>query len=724
MIKTVCPMKTPILLLLCLMASGMGFAQDTTWLLNTGMFGNSRQEIPLESKEGWLFKPGNEASWASPQAELTGWSPLKPTEIRADMADAQGRFEGWFRIKIRVDASFTGLKTGFRLGRWAAVDLYVDGNKVKSFGDTRQASYAEHAAYFEVPTAVDLKPGEVHVIALHVVDYVSPWHIRKLKSEVGDNILNQMIRLTGPDYMKSAVQNVQEIYNYTSLWISVMGLLSILFWLLYFQNADQRNLFLIALCTSAGTLNLFFIVLAESIGGISFTHYALCYYASNLTGNLYGILIPILLVYIFNRPVNTAFKVLMIMLIFMSIIAVLDIAGFHQPLQLITTLVLIVVSGYYIFSSWKNLAGAQWFVVAGLFISLIFSVLYVAGYTMHQSLIFPFAYAYATGIYLSIPVFLMFYVATRFREIIADVRHQTARVLQMAEEKKNQALMQQELLEREVARQTVELRESLAHLQSTQAQLIQAEKMASLGELTAGIAHEIQNPLNFVNNFSDLSQELIDEMNEELQKGNAADAMAIAEDVKQNLKKISHHGRRADAIVKGMLQHSRSNTGTKEPTDINALCDEYLRLAYHGLKARDKSFEASFHFEPDNTLPQMNVVPQDIGRVMLNLINNAFYAVVEKVRTAGPGYRPTVTVTTKATDDKVMITVSDNGGGIPDAVRDKIFQPFFTTKPTGEGTGLGLSLSYDIVTKGHGGELKMESAPGTGTDFIIQLPKK
>jgi signal transduction histidine kinase len=266
------------------------------------------------------------------------------------------------------------------------------------------------------------------------------------------------------------------------------------------------------------------------------------------------------------------------------------------------------------------------------------------------------------------------------------------------------------------------LEATLANLKSTQAQLIQTEKMASLGELTAGIAHEIQNPLNFVNNFSEVSKELIDEVNEELAVGNVQLAREITGDIKQNLEKIHHHGKRADAIVKGMLQHSQRSSGQKEPTDINALCDEYLRLAYHGLRAKDNNFNARLDTHFDKNLGLVKVIPQDIGRVLFNLINNAFYAVSEKSKTAGTGYQPTVTVTTKASDDKVQITVSDNGNGIPEAIREKIFQPFFTTKPTGQGTGLGLSLSYDIV-KAHGGELKLESTPATGTDFIIILPK-
>jgi signal transduction histidine kinase len=271
-----------------------------------------------------------------------------------------------------------------------------------------------------------------------------------------------------------------------------------------------------------------------------------------------------------------------------------------------------------------------------------------------------------------------------------------------------------------------QIENTLADLQAAQKQLIQSEKMASLGELTAGIAHEIQNPLNFVNNFSEVSTELVDEMNQEINKGNLTEAKEIAYDLKQNLEKINHHGKRAGDIVKGMLQHSRSSSGEKELTDINALADEYLRLAFHGLRAKDKSFNAKLVTEYDESIGNINVIRQDIGRVILNLISNAFYVVDEKKKLQQEGYEPTVTVATKKLmidgNELVTISVSDNGNGIPQKIFDKIFQPFFTTKPTGQGTGLGLSLSYDIV-KAHGGELKVETKEGVGSSFIIILAK-
>ncbi len=316
---------------------------------------------------------------------------------------------------------------------------------------------------------------------------------------------------------------------------------------------------------------------------------------------------------------------------------------------------------------------------------------------------------------------------------IAEARK--AELEQLVTERTNQLMQQKE-----------ELEKALAELKDTQAQLIQSEKLASLGELTAGIAHEIQNPLNFVNNFSELNLELVQELRDEIEKTEPDKALVqdLMNDLSQNQEKINHHGKRASSIVSGMLLHARASSGTKEPTDLNALADEYFRLAYHGLRAKDKDFNATMKTDFDETVGLVQVIPQDIGRVVLNLLTNAFYAVAERKKEIGKSeihdskleigkskihesklgdtYEPTVSLSTKRQGERIFLSVKDNGNGIPKPVLDKIFQPFFTTKPTGQGTGLGLSLAYDIVTNGHGGEFKVQTKEGEGTEFIVQLP--
>ncbi len=329
----------------------------------------------------------------------------------------------------------------------------------------------------------------------------------------------------------------------------------------------------------------------------------------------------------------------------------------------------------------------------------------------------------------------MIWLASKERKAL-----ETEKQKRLVEEARNRIIEEQKLqLEslvalrtNEITRQNEELETTLVELKSTQKQLIQAEKMASLGELTAGIAHEIQNPLNFVNNFSEVSVELIAEMKEELKAGNTEAVIEIAEDIEKNLYKISHHGKRADAIVKGMLQHSRSSTGIKEATDLNSLADEYLRLSYHGLRAKDKNFNATMVTHYDENIGLVYIIPQDLGRVFLNLYTNAFYSVSAKKKAASQSnasYEPTVTVITKLVknggdegEDIIWISVKDNGMGIPQKVLDKIYQPFFTTKPSGEGTGLGLSLSYDIIYKGHNGKMTVDTKEGEYAEFIIVLP--
>jgi signal transduction histidine kinase len=445
------------------------------------------------------------------------------------------------------------------------------------------------------------------------------------------------------------------------------------------------------------------------------------------SGGIFLLILPILLIEVFKRKIRRVLLLGLSILYAFNFLLWFFIPQPYSSIQqfaLVASFIFVLgICFYYIITSWKSLMGAQWAIVVGLIFS-IFSL--IAGFILE--LVFKnlnnslyFGYQVESCFILSFPLSLLAYVSIRFKEIINEVGLNAKRVIELSEEKKVQAENQQKVLQDEVNKQTSELRNTLENLRSAQSQLIQSEKMASLGELTAGIAHEIQNPLNFVNNFSEVNKELLVEMNEEIEKGNLEEVKLIAKDVTDNEEKIIHHGKRADAIVKGMLQHSRSSTGKREPTNINALADEYLRLSYHGLRAKDKEFNASMKTDFDQTIGNINIIPQDIGRVLLNLYNNAFYAVTEKMKQQPEGYEPTVSVSTKKVGGKVEIKVSDNGNGIPQKIVDKIFQPFFTTKPTGVGTGLGLSLSYDIV-KAHGGEIKVNTIEKEFTEFVVQLP--
>jgi two-component system NtrC family sensor kinase len=706
---------------LLLLFGGINFcrAQDTTLLLSPTMFSKDDDEIYISEMNGWLFKEGNDTAWAKNDMDITGWKKLKPTELSAKQADKNGKIECWFRIKIKLDTGFGDKSLGFRISTWAAKDFYIDDNLIASFGNTGQNGnpYREHRPYGELPVPVKLKPGNEYTLALHFVDYLSPFPPHQLKSE--EMGLRNLIKLTGPKYYSDALNGTREGIAYSTIWMSVSTVLSLLFWLLSIQNRNDKNLRLIALGSTFITLAILSSFLTRYITGLSYVGHMLYDLASGLFWTLLLTIVPLILANIFKRKVSRLLKIYLI-LIFIGLI----ISTFFDLtiINVVNYFVLIIVCIYYVISSWKTLRGAQWAIVAGLMFTLFMLLLFIFMSIKYNSTDnFPNVFLYVTGFALPFPLSLMVYVAMRFKEIINEIRENAKKVVQMSEEKKEQALNQQKKLQEEVNRQTAEIRTTLDNLKSTQSQLIQSEKMASLGELTAGIAHEIQNPLNFVNNFSEVSNELISEMVEEVDNGNTNEAKAIAENIKQNLEKIINHGKRADAIVKGMLQHSRSNVGVKEPTDINALADEYLRLAYHGLRAKDNSFNATMKTDFDESIGKINIIPQDIGRVLLNLFNNAFYAVAEKKKQIDDNYEPKISVSTKKINDKVVLMVMDNGNGISQKMVDKIFQPFFTTKPTGQGTGLGLSLSYDIV-KAHGGEIKVETKEGEGSEFTIELP--
>ena len=710
-----------IVFFLLLLAVQFAKAQDTSVVVSVNMFDKFNDVLSLGNDNAWLFRPGNDSNWARPDIDTTGWIKMNPAELSKKYADKNGRVEGWFRIKLKFDSSLLHKKLWIDFANWVATEFYIDGKLKATRGNTGDNGKPFEEYNDDVdPLAITFNSDTVHSFAVHFVGYLSPFPPYDLKYKL---FSTDLFNIDGPNPFTNISKSIEVLYSFFNTWFVTCAVLSLLFWLLAFQNRREKNLVLIALCTSFYTLLSFGQLNTVAIG---LAHY-LSFYIYGLIRDISTILvlfiIPVLLIRIFKRRLSRKLIIFLVTLFLLSLLPFFfDVSKTMRTIiPIVLTLSSLSISMYYTISSWKKLRGAQWAIVVGLFFSL-FMLCFLIAYL--KTSMTPNFYGYFTllsGFILSFPLSLLVYVSMRFKEIIREVTVNADKVVQLSEEKRIQAENQQQILQEEVKRQTAEIRHTLDNLKATQKQLIQSEKMASLGELTAGIAHEIQNPLNFVNNFSEVNSEMIDELKNELATGNLQLANEIADDIKSNEEKINHHGKRADAIVKSMLQHSRESSGKKEPTDINALCDEYLRLSYHGLRSKDKSFNAEIKTDFDPSIGKINVVSQDIGRMLLNLINNAFYAVNEQKNKNPISYQPTVSVTTMKSENSVTITVKDNGGDIPDAIKEKIFQPFFTTKPTGSGTGLGLSLSYDIV-KAHGGEIKVESTVNEWTKFIVQLP--
>lgn len=704
----------------------IGRTQNTVVNITPEKFSKNIDAFNIDAIDGWIFHKGNDSNWAKNSIDTTGWEKLKPTDLSAKYADKNGRVEGWFRIKIAFDSSLLNKVVYVDLGQWAATAFYVDGELVTARGNTGTMGkdFREYNGGLD-PLTIRFDTPVDHIFSLHYVGYLSPIPPYDVKTQG----FKKVVRLGGPNYTTRLLNNYKRVYTFRTSWVVVCAILSLLFWLLLFQNPKEKSLLWVAVYTSALFIYTYYSYTDPS--GTSFNEFKIKIIISDLFQiSTIVLFLPILLIKVFKRKINNKLILSLIILIVANEIMTFLASSFSIIFQYIYGGSFIFVFGiclYYVTTSWKNLMGAQWAIVGGLIFTI--SIL-LGGFILNLFLPNLFESQYSNLLFnsffnLGFPFSLLIYVSIRFKEMIQEVQANAQTVVDLSEEKKVQAENQQKVLEEEVSRQTGEIRQTLENLKTTQSQLIQSEKMASLGELTAGIAHEIQNPLNFVNNFSEVNKELLGELKAERLKPNTERKEDIEneliEDVISNEEKINYHGKRADAIVKGMLQHSRSSSGVKEPTDINALTDEYLRLAYHGLRAKDKTFNATLLTEFDDSIGMINMIPQDMGRVILNLITNAFYVVDEKKKQMGGDYEPAVSVRTKKINNKIEINVNDNGNGIPPKVLDKIFQPFFTTKPTGQGTGLGLSLSYDIV-KAHGGELKVETKEGEGSVFSIILP--
>ena len=684
--------------------------------------------------KGWTFYPGDDTSYAYYGYKGKSGVAINPCLLLDQLPEVRNSGLGWFRLKLKVDSSLRNKIIGITLSMLGAAEMYLNSELIYKFGDVSADYNLERtqAIPFQI---LNLKLGneENQLLAIRY-----SYHKDNPYFKVGVIPYCLRIRVRSPDdNINSYGRFVKRVsfFNGIAICTEITAAVLTLFFFFSFRSRKEYLYFGIYFA-----LQFFGTVFqsdsfgmgkdvkysANQLFAIAFTESALFITASIFYLN--G-------VYALFKKSRTKFYWFLVCYGFLSLAVIPFLPTWGGTFAtLFFPLSCFEILPVYYHAMRIGFRGARtlfFSVLIALLLLIIFSKAIVEN-DFELALIL-------LGIVLLTPALgLVIFLAGDFARTSLSLRLRIVEVEELskktiAQEKEKHEILagQKDKLEIEVKERTAELTRSLAELKATQAQLIQQEKMASLGELTAGIAHEIQNPLNFVNNFSDVNTELIHEANQEIGKGNFAEVKTILNDLKDNEQKINHHGKRADSIVKGMLQHSRTSSGQKEFTDINALCDEYVRLAYHGLRAKDKSFNAEIKTEFDSSVWKINVVPQDIGRVILNLINNAFYAVDEKQKQNISAYEPTVSVTTRRIDDHVVITIADNGNGIPQKILNKIFQPFFTTKPTGQGTGLGLSLAYDIV-KAHGGEIKVVTSTDeglsagasakAGSEFVIQLP--
>ena len=684
--------------------------------------------------KGWKFKAGENPDWAKPAFNDASWQSVDPTlDVYNALPQLPKSGICWFRIKLPLINEVQKNQLALIIQQSGASQIYLNGLLVKQFG-VLDTDVKKIKAYdpTDKPLLLPLNADTQQVLA---VRFALEPGLRYTKLFATKNPAFQVI-------LKSA-ENALDDYNKNEFLFDtykgfVLGLyllfLLIHFAYYFFQPIYKANFYF-------GLYALFY--LAFIFNPALDAHLGISkFYALNL-GLFFVLMTWVLLLtaiyWLLNQKKDWAYWSLLLLIIPAFIINIWQYDwGWHIAADIMITLFELNIARVTIKAVQKKKKGA-WLIAGGAICCLVLFVLFVSTISIRPDLpMLANLFLVFSG--LSIPITTSIYLGLNFgfisntlKQKLNEVNELSQKNLEQEKEKQQILYVQNETLEKQVSERTGQLSKSLEELKSTQSQLIQAEKMASLGELTAGIAHEIQNPLNFVNNFSEVNKEMLEELKAERLKPKVERDETLEDelinDVIANEEKINHHGKRAGDIVKGMLQHSQSSTGVKEPTDINALVDEYLRLSYHGLRAKDKNFNAELKTDFDETIGKINIIPQDIGRVLLNLFNNAFYAVNEQKSRNFISYEPTVSVTTRKYGNQLIITVSDNGNGIPQNVVNKIFQPFFTTKPTGQGTGLGLSLSYDII-KAHGGEIKVESrvdegnpgSSGKGTEFIIVLP--
>ena len=680
--------------------------------------------------KGWRYHAGDDPAWAQPDFDDSRWDTLSPLLPRQVQPRAVQAGVSWLRLRFRLGDSLRQREMLVTLQEVGAIEVYLNGRLLQ-----RQGVLAADPARV-VPRGRYLLPGVIpaggpaeQVLAVRY----APW--QPLLPRGLDQSPHLRVALVAPQQYWELREQQRGSAGFYLVLLGFSALLAFLHFAFFYYNPTQRANRYFARFALTVALASLLAYCAQALAFPTLIPFLVFSTLANILGAMNGLWAIRALYALFRFRPGLLYKGLWVAY---GVVVVLQCVSSGSISTIAWTLLLVVNVAEQLRLTIRALRQRQrgaGLIAAGFAGGLLAELAYGSlllyfGKLLPFNLLLILKYALLVLGFVLSALGISLYLAREFaldsqllQVQLGEVERLSAQTI--AQEQDKQALLaaQNETLEQQVTQRTSELQRSLTDLRTTQAQLIQKEKMASLGELTAGIAHEIQNPLNFVNNFSEVSAELVAELKEAQAAGDAEEVTALADDLSQNLVKITEHGRRASGIVRGMLEHSRASSGERAPTDLNALCDEYLRLAYHGLRAKDKTFNATLRTDFAPGLPLVPGVGADLGRVLLNLFTNAFYAVRKRQQAGEAGYAPTVSVSTlHRAGGQIEVRVQDNGTGIPADIQQKIFQPFFTTKPTGEGTGLGLSLSYDIVTKGHNGTLTVASKVGEGTEFIVSLP--
>jgi two-component system NtrC family sensor kinase len=713
---------------------GLCLVMGLSLLSTSFLYAQSRVRIDslpsdgLTINSGWRWHSGDNSAWASPNFDDTGWDTIRPNRNIVRQPHLKQMPQGWLRLTFLLDSTVAQTKLAFLINQTGASEIYLDGRLFQRLGKVG-SDYQQQSAYSptlgDAYLLPDLSVGQ-HVLAVRLSQHRPPWYVPKFL------YFNQSVfRLTLFPAGNLTNQILSRVYIQTFgnyLLVGIFLMLGVIHFMYYHYRRKRINL-AFGLTMLFGSGCIVFIELVGLMSNPSINEWL--FLSQGLLVTLFMVFLLVTYYIYLEQPISWQLRVVAILLLIPRLIT-----GFVETTQLISITSMIAIVALFadgiricIDAIRARRINARFMLTSILSLVLILIVGGLISWWFSGR--YPASGNYTSSItnllfFLILPVSFAIILAREYAQTNRNLEDRLTEVAQLSQEKESILTQQNQILERQVTERTAELSQSLTELRETQQQLIHREKMASLGELTAGIAHEIQNPLNFVNNFADVSGELVQELKQELEKEDRDRERDLEDeilgDLAQNLQKISHHGGRAASIVRAMLDHSRTSTGQREPTDLNALTENYLSLSYHGLPVTDDSLKVQIITYLDPAVGNVMVVAQDIGRVLINLFNNAFYAVQEHWRTAPADFVPTVTVSTKRVGEFAEIRVSDNGAGIPDAIREKIFQPFFTTKPTGEGTGLGLSLSYDIITKGYGGLLTLGNNAGGGATFLIRLP--